>query len=126
MKNGTATKLISAFSNYRKNVLEPDVQRFADQQHKVVPEMVDSQKQSQRDAARRLHSKDLFFNGLASHNFPRTRGGESEHMSNVSGFVPEFFYDLAPEVEHEAALRGCVDLVSLNVCQHCTHSLHSC
>ena len=25
----------------------------------------------------------------------------------------------APEVEHESALRGCVDLVSLNVCQHC-------
>ena len=26
----------------------------------------------------------------------------------------------APEVEHESALRGCVDLVSLNVCQHCS------
>ena len=26
----------------------------------------------------------------------------------------------APEVEHESALRVCVDLVSLNVCQHCS------
>ena len=26
----------------------------------------------------------------------------------------------APEVEHESALRWCVDLVSLNVCQHCS------
>ena len=26
----------------------------------------------------------------------------------------------APEVEHESALRGCVDLVSLNVCQNCS------
>ena len=25
-----------------------------------------------------------------------------------------------PEVEHESAMRGCVDLVSLNVCQHCS------
>ena len=23
-------------------------------------------------------------------------------------------------MEHESALRGCVDLVSLNVCQHCS------
>ena len=26
----------------------------------------------------------------------------------------------APEVDHESELRGCIDLVSLNVCQHCS------
>ena len=44
---------------------------------------------------------------------------QPEYRSNVWSDL-SLMRRSAPEVEHKSALRVCVDLVSLNVCQHCS------